>query len=345
MAVRNPIYWDGTTLKRMTSAQVEDIRKFAIRKYAEDPSVRLTMPYGSITGTLNAMTDTRLQAGVYSSGTGNDNTVDDGLAEFPQESVTAEPTTIEVVWQNIVDSTIAVSPFEYSEIFSAGEGSFPYYESGGDLIAMNQEDMLDTFIRPAITSMTSGILDSSLSGGMFYVSNTQQTLPEGQWQIPFPAVPVTKFPAEPIFRDTRADTTQYTAAGIPEDLDQPETVQDFWLYQFVDEYMPEVPTTLMMRKGSVATDIKRFTAEQQATMLKRLMRWAAVNDTGYRINYQFDSAGGPGQSLGDGITDTKLNGSGNWQTRFVPSDDYRAQEFPDGTATPQNTWYLKVFTN
>ena len=30
---------------------------------------------------------------------------------------------------------------------------------------------------------------------------------------------------------------------------------------------------------------------------------------------------------GSGIADTRLNGTGNYQTRFVNTDDYRAQEF------------------
>jgi hypothetical protein len=42
------------------------------------------------------------------------------------------------------------------------------------------------------------------------------------------------------------------------------------------------------------------------------------------------------------MADTKLDGSGNYQTRFVGADDYRAQEFPNGTAQTINTYYLKI---
>ena len=45
-----------------------------------------------------------------------------------------------------------------------------------------------------------------------------------------------------------------------------------------------------------------------------------------------------GNSRGSGIADTRLDGSGNYQTRFVNTDDYRAQEFPNGTA--QTITYL-----
>ena len=43
--------------------------------------------------------------------------------------------------------------------------------------------------------------------------------------------------------------------------------------------------------------------------------------------YHIHFTSGSGNTRGSGIVDTKLNGSGNYQTRFVNADDYRAQEF------------------
>ncbi len=42
------------------------------------------------------------------------------------------------------------------------------------------------------------------------------------------------------------------------------------------------------------------------------------------------------------MTNTILNGSGNYQQRFVNADDYRAQEFPDGTLVAVNTFELNL---
>ena len=53
-------------------------------------------------------------------------------------------------------------------------------------------------------------------------------------------------------------------------------------------------------------------------------------------------ASGSGNTRGSGIADTRLNGSGNYQTRFVNTDDYRAQEFPNGSATTIATYYLRI---
>ena len=39
---------------------------------------------------------------------------------------------------------------------------------------------------------------------------------------------------------------------------------------------------------------------------------------------------------------TLSGGSGNYQTRFVSADDYRAQEFPNGTPSTANTYVFKI---
>ena len=51
---------------------------------------------------------------------------------------------------------------------------------------------------------------------------------------------------------------------------------------------------------------------------------------------------GSGQTRGSGMADTILDGSGNYQTRQVDNDDYRAQEFPNGSVTTAATYYLRI---
>ena len=53
-------------------------------------------------------------------------------------------------------------------------------------------------------------------------------------------------------------------------------------------------------------------------------------------------ASGSGNERGSGMGDTILNGSGNYQTREVNTDDYRAQEFPNGSAVTAATYYLRI---
>jgi hypothetical protein len=42
------------------------------------------------------------------------------------------------------------------------------------------------------------------------------------------------------------------------------------------------------------------------------------------------------------MANTILNGAGNYQTLFVNTDDYRAQEFPNGTPVTTDTYFLRI---
>ena len=68
---------------------------------------------------------------------------------------------------------------------------------------------------------------------------------------------------------------------------------------------------------------------------------ALASTDGYTIRYELGTSTA-NYTKGTGIADTRLNGSGNYQTRFVDANDYRAQEFPDGSPTTINTYYLRV---
>ena len=70
-----------------------------------------------------------------------------------------------------------------------------------------------------------------------------------------------------------------------------------------------------------------------------MVKYSAVNDSGFTISY---SINGSGNNRGSGMVDTRLDGSGNYQTRFVNANDYRAQEFPNGTAQTISTYFLKI---
>ena len=69
------------------------------------------------------------------------------------------------------------------------------------------------------------------------------------------------------------------------------------------------------------------------------LRHHTVNTVGSRIVY---SINGSGNNRGSGMVDTRLNGSGSFNTRFVNSNDYRAQEFPNGSAITANTYFLRI---
>jgi hypothetical protein len=79
-------------------------------------------------------------------------------------------------------------------------------------------------------------------------------------------------------------------------------------------------------------NLQEFSASNINTLVGDWLRFTAAHDTsGYKLSYNI-GASGNGSVRGSAMTDTKLDGSGLFQTLQVNIDDYRSQEFPNGTA-------------
>ena len=141
-----------------------------------------------------------------------------------------------------------------------------------------------------------------------------------------------------IFTDTRADTGAYAAGSIPEILDQPTTITNYYLHRIDGSSVSYTEPYFL--DGS--NNVKEFTTSAFNTLLAEWIKYTAASSSdGYGISYTLGTAA-TGNTRGSGIADTILNGSGNYQTRFVNTDDYRAQEFPNGSATTASTYYLRI---
>ena len=141
-----------------------------------------------------------------------------------------------------------------------------------------------------------------------------------------------------IFSDTRADTSAYSAAGIPETLDQPTTITNYYLHRRDGSNLTPSRTPVLI-DGS--NNIQQFSTSTLADLLGNWLRYTAAHDTnGNKITYSVGTSGS-GNARGTNMLDTRLNGSGNYQTLQVGSD-YRAQEFPNGSAVTINTYKLFI---
>ena len=67
-------------------------------------------------------------------------------------------------------------------------------------------------------------------------------------------------------------------------------------------------------------------------------RYTASEISGVKLSY---TVNGSGNNKGSGMVNTKLNGAGNYQTLQV-GDDYRSQEFPNGSVATIATHRLKL---
>lgn len=304
MAVRRPIYYNGGNIYQMTDAMINQIRDQAIHMYAAAPSVELqVLNSGGNLGTIN---DTRLIAGAVAT----------SISAIPAETTTQEPYYITVTYDRI-NQVIATT----TEPADTNSVAFPaYITSTGNIQAMNAQDVYDTFVYPAIDLLTLGDTTTAQAGTYRIHTDTSLT---GH----------TLVSTTPVFTDTRADTTLYTA--VPETQDQPTTIQNYYLMKINSS---STGYTLPMKVLS-SGDIQQYDTTAFNNLLQAFMNRAAAVDPNYKISYSLIT----GLNRGSGMVNTALTGgSGVYSGAQFGPDDYRAQEFPDGTSTVINTTFLKI---
>jgi len=305
MAVRSPLKNDSGNLKEMSSAEVDQIVDQIVYQYSLNPSVSLSVV--SSGGSLGTITDTRLQAGAMSQTN----------SSFPTEGDTAEPSIVTVNYDKISQSIASVSPTNDS-----GKTFPAYRNTGGHVQTMSLQDVKDTFLHPAIDLLTSASTTTQQAGTYTISSSTS-------------LAGATNVSTTAVFSDTRANTAAYTAGGIGETRDQPTTITNFYLHK-VDGSDTSY-TTPMLIDGS--NNIQTYPEATFESLMQEWVRYTAASSAdGYALSYSYTT----GSNRGSGMADTKLDGSGNYQQRYVNTDDYRTQESPDGTATIINTYYLKI---
>ena len=303
MAIRTPLKLDSTNLKEMSSTDTGNIISRMVYLYLTDPSVTLSVVANS--GSLTGINDTRMQAGAMSS----------SATAFPSESSTAEPSVVTVAYDKINEATTSLSaPADTNNI------RFPVYYDSGNIKAMSLTDMYESFV-----SLASNGASELIPAAQPYKIHTSTTPPSGY----------TLVSSTPVFTDTRANVGAYTASGIGETLDQPTTISNYYLHRSNGSAVT-APTPLYIDSNQ---NLKEYTAAELDALLKEVIRYTSVNLTSNKLRYFIDGAG---TTLGTGMANTKLNGSGNYQQRQVNADDYRTQEFPNGSVTTANTYYLKA---
>ena len=310
MTARSPLWYNSGNLQEMTAAEIVQWQVAAIYVYASSPTVVLTINTGSA-GNLAAINDTRLQAGAMSS----------NANAFVAESGTAEPSIVNVAYDRIhrARTTSGVGQTADTAI------TFPVWYNSGTIQAMTLTDFKDTFVSPAITLLVAAS-ESNNTGGTYTISTA--TSVSGY----------TLISGTPVFTDTRANQGAYTAAGIPETLDQPTTITNYYLHR--RNGADSTPSrNLLLAEGGSGGLIEGATATMK-TLIGNWIRYDAANTSGQKILYTMATSGG--STRGSGIVDTRLNGAGNYQTLQSYGTAYRSQEFPNGSAATIATYNLRI---
>ena len=305
MAFVRPLYNDGGNLREMSLAQVGQLQQRAVYVYGSNPSALLTVVGSS--GSLASMEDTRMQAGASTTDVTNFDTQE----ETPNVS---QVTPIVYDKINQANSSVSTPTDTNNKLYPI------YYDGSGTIQAMSATDVFDTIINAAIGTL----VDGNDRGGTFRIFNATSLSLN------------TLISSTPVFTDTIANVSAYTEGGIGETQDQPITQENYYLFQTNQTAATGFQSPMQITSGN---DLQIYTNANLDAMLLAEMRHHTVNTVGSRITY---SINGSGANRGTGMVDQRLDGGGNYQTRFVGVDDYRTQEFPNGTAQTVTTYFLKI---
>ena len=288
----------------MTATHLSRIRDRIVYMNGLSSSPNLTL-VGS-NGNLNAITDTRKQAGASIS----------SASSFFGEGSTAEPTVVTITY----DKLNRGSPSGSDNLpHVAGGRTYPVYYDGTDIKVMSALDWYDTFVNPAINILT----DGNDRPGIFKVTNSltptsNHTLQSGT----------------PVFTDTRANTGLYSAGGIPETLDQPQTIVNYYLHRG-DAALQSTQTHPFPLMLNTDNDLNTISPTDFSELIRETLQYWG-NKT---IQYYMNEVGGNSRGV---MTDTILNGSGAYRQRFINANDYRSQEHPNGSAVTENTYVFTI---
>jgi hypothetical protein len=313
MAIRRPLKLDKGSgdLRDFTVDEVDTIVDEVIRQYGLSPAVALTINQGS--GNLTQLTETRAIAGAIASST---------TAVPPTAPATS---TITVAYNNTVQ-TITNQTFPYRTGTNWGNFSYPVYKtSTNDIRAMDAIDVYDTFITPALNRLVESSTESYAQAGTYFISTNQSE--SGSTQVG----------AAPVAADTNADIVAFATGSLPETLDQPSTVNRFWLHRVdpVSEFSYTAPVSMRLND----CDLQITPRSTFGEMIQALVNHYA--STKLRYNFYASSDTSFGNARGTGITDTYTTGS---LTRYdyVYGSTYYAQNVPTGTPSVQSTHFLRI---
>ena len=318
MTVRIPVKYDGTNIVEMTTGERTEWYEYIAYLYAQAPTVTCTVVSGSGTLTPSGMTDTRMKAGARST----------DASAFVAEGTTAEPAVVTgTTYDKITGPTYNTDGSANSDLGAIG---YPLYINSNELQVMSQADFVDTFIYATLDAMIAAS-ETAATNGTYTIAT---------------AASVTNYTevsgaGTAVFIDTRADTSAYSAAGIPETLDQPTTVTTYYLQRrnearsFPSAALLFAESDGHIIQGPLAADDSTF----HAALDNDIKFYAAEDTGGHKLSYNIN---GSGNTRGTAIVDTRLDGDGNYQTLLVNADDYSSQEFPDGSAASISTFTFKI---
>lgn len=314
MAVHRPlIIKDNKHIQEMTTGQVLDMHRRIAYLYVQNPTV--TVSRVSSGGNISPnMVDER-----YRSGTAKRNTsgVWPAVTSFPTEAQTGEPVKLSFTYDRISTATSshATNP-SYTLKPVRVDGSNGVRE-------MSFSDMIDTFIDPVVDYIETGT-SATQSAGAYFISTSSSISNCTNLGV--------------VYTDTKANVSGYLASNIG----TANTTQDVFTSTNYNLFrnngsnvQNRTPLIIDGERG-----LRHMTWTEFDNFFQPLIQHYIYGETGYTLRYNVD---GNGTTKGSVMVNNVLNGvTGNFTTYKATLDDYRAQEFPNGTNSTPHSYRLKV---
>jgi hypothetical protein len=319
MAVRKPLYYDGGNLKEMTTAMVTEVVEQTCYQYALNPSVTITVEASNQAATSHFpnLTDTRYKSGAAAV----------HASSPPNEATTEEPQVVSVTWNRLVRTYTSVSPSV------DGGKTWPlYYTPDGHLQAMNLQDVKDTLLHPAIDLLIAAGTPSDTAGGTYMITTSP---------TPSSGFTVVSSGAK-LFSDTKANIPGYTAGEIgTAGTYQDDNLEVFPYHLHIKNAAGSSPSYTDPLYVTSDNDLQTFTSATFKALLQEWIReTASESGDGYQIQYNLNGSGNLRTNMLNkaltGVTGTHTTDSSRG------GDDYRAQEFPNGTLATANTYTFNI---
>jgi len=340
MAVRTPLYLDGTDLREMTSGQITQIKNRVVYLHG-DASYRSSNLVVDGVGTgIRGMIDSRDIAGAQTSDANRFSDNNSFISSNPAIDAGATTTYDKI-------STSISSPSDPGDTSNI---AYPlYYDGNGVLQSMSQTDMYDTFINDGIDL----IVDNSASRDGTYTVFTDTSGLAGATLISSTAIFTDQQFNEAVHSNSVSEDSGGGAQNLNiltlSNVDQPITVQNYYLWR---TNQGSAPTIQLPVRVNASNEVSEYTAGDFDAALGNLLSFSAASRSPYRIAYDIEGVGTDAftitaaantpQARGSSITDTTLHS----QVRINDQDGanaYKSQNLPAGVSETETTYTLKIY--
>ena len=333
----------------------ESVREFTQAEFASIHGRIASLQYNNPVATLNvvasggnlspSMEDFRYRSGVAQTTTGNQNSTDEGNAEFVQFGSLSLPELISGgVYDRVSQTLDTATQFVADEAWYNGQLIKPVRVITGQLKvggfqAMTYQDVLDTFFEPIYAAYKTPNPSSPLSAGSYFISTNASESGANQ------------LGGMPIFVDTETSAASYSVNSIPTsgNMDVISSTTSYYLHRVNQQQGTQgtgyrTPLIIDYNNSLKADGLRSMTYAEFDSFFVAIMNYQFKNVTGNRLRYNMDlSTNNPAGDVIGSVFNRNMNtNTGSWGKKKFSTDDYRSVRFPNGTVQVQQTWNLTL---